>query len=199
MNILNYFDYNSFVTLTFFFASFIVLILHYITECWSTTHIFSTERASLFNPLTYIRLFLHELGHVDFNHFSSNFLKILLLGPMIEEKYGSINFLIMILITAFITGIVNFIIGKYRLCGASNISFMLIVLSSIVNINEHKIPLTLVLIILFYIVEEIKNVITRKKDGISHIGHLTGAICGGILGFISLNYDLKELLLNLIS
>lgn len=199
MNILNYFDYNSFITLTFFFSSFIVLILHYITKCWSTTHIFSTERSSLLNPLTYIRLFTHELGHVDFNHFSSNFLKILLLGPMIEEKYGSINFLIMILITAFITGVVNFIIGKSRLCGASNISFMLIVLSSIVNITEHKIPLTLILIILFYIIDEIKDIITRKKDGISHIGHLTGAICGGILGFISLNYDLKELFINLIN
>ena len=197
MKILNYFNYNSYVTLTFFFLSFAVLILHYITKGWSTKYIFSTERASLLNPLTYVRFFTHELGHVDYSHFSSNFLKILLLGPMIEEKYGSINFLIMILITAFITGVINFIIGKSRLCGASNISFMLIILSSIVNIADKKIPLTLVLIILFYIVDEIKDILTRKKDGISHVGHLTGAICGGILGFISLNYDLKELILSL--
>ena len=197
MKILNYFNYNSYVTLSFFFLSFAVLIIHYITKGWSTKYIFSTERASLLNPLTYVRFFTHELGHVDYSHFSSNFLKILLLGPMIEEKYGSINFLIMILITAFITGVINFIIGKSRLCGASNISFMLIILSSIVNIADKKIPLTLVLIILFYIVDEIKDILARKKDGISHIGHLTGAICGGILGFISLNYDLKELILSL--
>ena len=113
---------------------------------------------------------------------------------MIEEKYGSINFLIMILITAFITGIINFIIGKSRLCGSSNIAFMLITLSSIVNISNHKIPLTLVLIILFYIVDEIKNILIKKKDNISHVGHLTGAICGCILGFLSLKYDLKELI-----
>ena len=197
MNIVKYFNYNSYVTLTFFFLSFGVLILHYITKGWTTKKIFSTERSSLLNPLTYIRLFTHELGHVDYNHFSSNFLKILLLGPIIEEKYGSTNFLIMILITAFITGVVNSIIGKEKLCGASNIAFMLIILSSIVNISEGKIPLTLVLIILFYIADEIKDILLRKKDGISHIGHITGAICGGILGFISLNYDLKNILLSL--
>lgn len=195
MKIFDYFNYNSYVTLSFFFLSFIVLILHYITKGWTTNHIFSTERASLFNPLTYLRFFTHELGHIDYSHFSSNFLKILLLGPMIEEKYGSLNFLIMILITALITGIINFIVGKSKLCGASNISFMLIILSSIVNITNKKIPLTLVLIIFFYIIDEIKDL--NKKDGISHLGHLTGALCGGILGFISLKYDLAELILNL--
>jgi membrane associated rhomboid family serine protease len=199
MNILKYFNYNSYVTLSFFFLSLIVLILHYVTGGWTTKKIFSTERSSLFNPLTYIRFFTHELGHIDYSHFSSNFLKILLLGPIIEEKYGSINFLIMILITAFITGVVNYIIGKSRLCGASNIAFMLIILSSIVNISEGKIPLTLVLIILFYIADEIKDLLLKKNDGISHIGHITGAICGGILGFISLHYDLKELLFSFLS
>lgn len=197
MNLLDYINYNSIVTLSFFFLSFIALILHYITNGWTTKKIFSTERASLLNPLTYTRFFTHELGHIDYSHFSSNFLKILLLGPMIEEKYGSINFLIMILITAFITALINFIIGKSKLCGASNIAFMLIILSSIVNIVDKKIPLTLILIILFYIVDELKDLITRKKDGISHLGHLIGAICGLILGFISINYDLKELLFNL--
>ena len=37
----------------------------------------------------------------------NNFLYILLIGPMIEEKYGSRNLIIMIALEALITGIIN--------------------------------------------------------------------------------------------
>lgn len=191
----DYFQYNAAVTLTMFFISFATLILNFLTRGWTNKHIFSTERASLLNPITYVRLFTHVLGHADWDHFSSNYLKILLLGPLIEEKYGSINFLIMILITALATGIVNYIKGGTRLLGASDVGFMLIVLSAFVNMVQHKIPITLVLIILFYIVEELKNL--KKRDGIAHYGHIIGAICGGIFGFICINQELVDILLQL--
>ena len=122
--IIEYFHYNSYVTLTFFFSSLAVLILNTLTFGAANKYLFSTEKKSLLNPLTYIRLFTHILGHSDWNHFSGNFLKILLLGPLIEEKYGSIEFLIMILITALVTGIVNYIKGDTRLCGASGVAFI---------------------------------------------------------------------------
>lgn len=195
INLMDYLDYNAYVTLTMFFISFIVLIINYITKDKANRYLFSTERASLLNPLTYIRLFTHILGHRDWSHFSNNYLKILLLGPLIEEKYGSVNFLIMILITAFVTGIVNFIKGDTRLKGASNISFMLIVLSAFVNMTNNKIPLTLILIILFYIIDEIINI--KKDDDIAHYGHVTGAICGGIFGYLCINQQMVELLMNI--
>lgn len=194
MNFINYFDYNSYVTLTMFFMSLIALILGYITRGKSNDYLFSTERASLVNPRTYIRFFTHILGHSDWEHFSGNYLMILLLGPMIEEKYGSLNFLIMILITSFITALVNFIKGKTRLKGSSNIVFMLIVLSAFVNVTANKIPLTLVLVTLFYIIGEILNIL--KKDNVAHYGHITGAICGLIFGFLCLNDTLVNIILN---
>ena len=195
MEIINYFNYNSYVTLTMFFVSLVALAIDYITKGNAVKYVFSTERASLLNPLTYIRFFTHILGHRDWQHFSNNYLKILLLGPLIEEKYGSLNFLIMILITAFVTGIVNYIKGNSRLKGASNISFMLIVLSAFVNMTENKIPLTLVLIILFYIIDEVKNI--RKKDNIAHYGHITGAICGAVFGFLCINQSVVEILMSI--
>ena len=188
LNLMDYFQYNAFVTLTMFFISLFVLILDKITRGKSTRKLFSTERASLLNPLTYVRFFTHILGHSDWNHLSNNYLKILLLGPLIEEKYGSINFLIIVLITAFIVGIYNFIKGKTWLKGASCISFMLIVLSAFVNVTERKIPITLVLIVLFYIIDEIKAL--RKKDNIAHDSHLIGGICGAVFGFICINKNL---------
>lgn len=187
IQVIDYFQYNAYVTLSMFFISLITLGLNYITKGKANKYLFSTEKASLLNPLTYIRFFTHVLGHRDWQHFSNNYLKILLLGPLIEEKYGWLNFLLMILITALVTGIVNYFKKNTRLLGASNISFMLIVLSAFVNVTENKIPLTLVLIILFYIIDEIKNI--RKKDNIAHYGHITGAICGAVFGFLLINQD----------
>lgn len=195
MKFLDYFEYNSFVTLTMFFISLIVLILGYITRGKITKYLFSTSRGSLLSPRTYITLFTHILGHSDWSHFRNNYLIILLLGPMIEEKYGSINYLIMILITAFITGIINFIKGNTILNGASNIAFMLIVLSAFVNITSNKIPLTLILISIFYIVDEIKDI--GKNDGVAHFGHIVGAICGVVFGFMCLNDSLINVILNI--
>ena len=127
-------------------------------------------------------MFTHVLGHADWNHFRNNFIYILLVGPMIEEKYGSISLLKMIMITAFVTALINIIFSKKDILGASGISFMLILLSSLVNLQNGKIPLTLVLIFLFYIASEVIDGLF-KKDNISHLSHLIGAICGFIYGY----------------
>ena len=133
MEVMEYFQYNSVLILTFFFLSFGALILKYITLGSSNKLLFSSYRSSLLNPLTYVRLFTHALGHADWKHFSNNFLYILLIGPMIEEKYGTMNLLVMMLITAGVTGIINHILGRKRILGASGIVFMLIMMSSFVN------------------------------------------------------------------
>lgn len=182
MNFVDYFQYNSIVILSYFFISLFVLVLNKITNGKSNNYLFSSSRGSVFNPLTYLRMFTHVLGHENWNHFRNNFLYILLIGPMIEEKYGSINLLIMILITAFVTGLINCIIGKKRILGASGIAFMLILLSSLVNLQSGKIPITLVLICLFYVVSEIMDGLF-KKGNVSHLSHILGAITGFIYGF----------------
>lgn len=182
MQVINYLSYNSVIILSFFFISLFALILNYLTKGKSNILLFSSYRSSIFNPLTYLRLITHIFGHASWSHFMNNFLYILLIGPMIEEKYGSINLIIMILSTAVITGILNTLFGKKRILGASGIVFMLIILSSFVNITTGKIPVTLILICIFYVVNEIISGIF-KKDDISHIGHLIGAVCGFVFGF----------------
>lgn len=183
MDYVNYFQYNSIVILSYFFISLGVFVLNYISHDSLNKKIFSCYRSSIFSPMTYVRMFTYILGHKDWSHFINNFLYILLIGPMIEEKYGSINLLIMILITAFVSSFINLIISKRdRILGASGIVYMLIVLSSFVNFQAGKIPLTLVLICLLYVASEIRDGLF-KKDGVSHFGHLMGAICGGLFGF----------------
>ena len=92
--------YNSLLILTYFFISLFVLILGKITKGKTDELFFTCRRSSLANPLTYIRLFTHSLGHSGWNHFMNNFLYILLIGPMMEEKFGTIPLLKMMIITS---------------------------------------------------------------------------------------------------
>ena len=183
------FDYNSKVILSYFFLALIAWFLNTITLGKTNKLLFSSYRSSPFNPLTYIRLFTHSIGHQNWDHLINNFLYILLIGPMIEEKYGSLNLLIMLLITALVTGLYNVIFKKnITTCGASDNVFMLIMLSSFSNITEGKIPLTLILIALFYVTKEVGKSITEGNKKISHESHILGALCGLIFGFYFLYY-----------
>lgn len=183
MEVINHLGYNSVVILSFFFISLVALILNYLTKGKTNKLLFSSYRSNILNPFTYVRLVTHIFGHADFSHFMNNFLYILLIGPMIEEKYGAKNLGLMILITAVVTGVLNSIFSKNKIIlGASGIVFMLIILSSFVNMEVGKIPITLILICIFYVVNEILEGLF-KKDNVSHMGHLIGAVCGFIFGF----------------
>lgn len=186
-------SYNSPVVLTFSLISLIVLLLGYITHNASTKLLFMTYRSSLLNPLTYLRLFTHAIGHADISHYAGNFMYILLVGPMLEEKYGSSRLLIMMLFTAGITGIINTIFfPTVALCGASGIVFMMILLSSFANSKENDgIPLTMILIAIIFLGNQVIQGIF-SADNISQFAHLVGGACGGIFGYIFRPKSLKN-------
>ncbi len=186
--IIKWFDYNSVVILSYFFLSLFIMIIDKIFKGKIVEKFFSiAKKDSWLNPITYFKLFSHSLGHADWNHLYNNFVKILLIGPMIEEKYGSINLLIMMLVTSFVIGLIYKIFNLGRVRGASGVLYMLIILSSFVNMDGGKIPITLALIIIFFVTDDIIKFIKREEDNISHLGHLTGAICGLVFGILSIN------------
>ena len=92
------------MVLTFFLLSLGVLALDGATAGWTTSHLFCVYRSSLKDPLFYIRLFGHALGHADLSHFLNNMLLFLVIGPPMEEKYGSIPLLKAIILTALVSG-----------------------------------------------------------------------------------------------
>ena len=184
----NWFQYNSVVILTYFFLCLIIMIIDKIFKGkFVEKFFFLFKKDSWLNPITYFKMFSHSLGHADWNHLYNNFVKILLIGPMIEEKYGSINLLIMVLITSLLIGLIYKIFNLGRVKGASGVLYMLIILSSFVNMEGGKIPITLALIIIFFVADDIIKFIKREDDNISHIGHLIGAICGVVFGILSIN------------
>ncbi len=175
-------QYNSPVILSFTMLSFISLILGELTNKASTILFFSVYKGPLTDILFYFRLIGHILGHADLEHFLGNFLIILLIGPILEEKYGSRAMISMIFLTAIVTGILNVLLFNTALLGASGIAFMLILLSSFVNTQEGKIPLTLILIIILFIGKEVIDIVFAN-DNISNLTHIVGGLCGGIFGF----------------
>lgn len=180
------FRYNSPAILTFALISALALGLNALTGGWANSNLFSTYRDSLTDPLMYVRLFGHVLGHASWSHYMSNMLMVLLLGPMLEEKYGSKVIVEMIAITAVVTAVIhNVFFPGVALLGASGIAFMLIVLSSIANVRKGEIPITFILICIFYIGGEL--VAAFKQDNISQLGHIIGGTCGGFFGLFLIN------------
>lgn len=174
-------SYNSPVILTFTFISLAALILNYITGGVSNMMFFCVYRDSLLNPLFYLRLFTHVIGHADISHFIGNFTLILIIGPILEEKYGSKTLLILMALTAFITGLINVIFFTTGLLGASGIVFMLIILASFTNKESGKIPLTFILVAVIYVGGEIIDALL-VSDNISQMAHIIGGICGAAAG-----------------
>ena len=87
--------------------------------------------SSLLNPLTYLRFFTHVLGHSGWDHFIGNMAYLLLLGPMLEEKYSSKKVLGVILVTAFVTALINYILfPQIAICGARGVVFAMILMTS---------------------------------------------------------------------
>ena len=176
-------QYNSPVILTFALISLVALGLNYLTHGATNKLLFSVYRSSPLNPLTYLRMFTHVLGHANFSHYVGNFMLILMVGPMLEEKYGSSKMIFMILFTALITGLINIaFFGNVALLGASGIAFMFILLSSFVNIEKGRIPLTFILIAILYIGNEIITGVFTS-DNLSQLAHIIGGVCGCIFGW----------------
>lgn len=133
------------------------------------------------NPLDYFRLVSYVIGHANWTHLIGNFSLILIVGPILEEKYTSSSLMLMIGVTAFATAIINLILFQDNVLGASGVAFMLILLSSFSSFKKGFVPLTFVLVFCLYIGREIVN--SFESDHVSQFGHIMGGICGAVFGF----------------
>lgn len=175
-------QYNSPVVLSFALASLAALLLGTLSGGWTTVHLFSVFRSPLTDPLTYPRFFLHVLGHLNYAHFIGNMMMILVIGPSLEERYGGRSLLCAILLTALVSGLVQWLFfPNSALLGASGIVFMMIVMSSLAGMKEGCIPITLILVLVLYIGGEIVDGVVLS-DNVSQLTHIVGGLCGAFLG-----------------
>jgi membrane associated rhomboid family serine protease len=167
--------YNAPVVLTFAVLACLVQLLPDDVKLWFVSW------PEFHDTRSYVGLVTHVLGHGNWDHLLANFTFILLLGPILEERHGSRQLLVMILITALVTGLINVAFSSTFLLGASGIVFMLIVLASTANIREREIPLTFIAIAVIFMGREIINAF--QDDNVSQLAHLIGGVIGGAFGF----------------
>lgn len=169
--------YNAPVILTFALAAVVVQLLG------ETAAPYVTAYPSFDGWKSYLGLFSHILGHANWDHLLGNFTIILLVGPILEERHGSVPLLAMIGITALVTGLFNVAITHDMLVGASGIAFMFIILASLANIRHGDIPLTFIAVVLLFMGREVVGAF--REDQVSQMGHLVGGTIGAAFGFLS--------------
>jgi len=173
--------YNAPVILTFALAAVAVFVITQLVG--QTAQQWFVAYPRLGPPQTYVGLFTHILGHASWQHLMANFMLILLIGPILEERHGSLGLLVMILVTALVTGLANIAIGGHIVLGASGVAFMMILLASMANVRGGEIPLSFLAVAFIYMGGEIVH--SFNNDQVSHMAHLVGGAVGGVFGFLA--------------
>ena len=174
--------FNAPVVLGFVLACVVVQLASTLTGGAITRAFFTTYQGSLLNPLTYLRLVTHVFGHGGWDHLIGNMGYILLLGPLLEEKYGSRTLAEIMLISALACGIVNNLFFNTGLLGASGIVFTFILLSSVTSLRQGEIPLTFILVAVLYIGQQLYGALF-VNDGVAYLSHIIGGAIGAVFGF----------------
>lgn len=174
--------YNSPVVLTFALVSTGLLVIDALLAGSLMRFFVVGPTMNPASPVDWFRLFSHVLGHASVPHLMGNMMLLLLVGPILEEKYGSARLLAMIGLTAVVTGGLNLLLFDSGLLGASGVVFMFILLSSITNARDGHLPLTLVLVVILFLGQEIVRGI--GDDGVSQFAHVVGGLCGAGFGLV---------------
>lgn len=172
------FSLNAPYTLGFAALAVSALAAGVISNHWTTVHIFSVgEGMSFRDPLSYLRVFCHVLGHRDPSHLVYNLSFLLLLGPMLEEKHGILKLFQVTLVTAAVTALPMLVLPG-SLLGASGVVFAFIIMSSYTRAKSGTIPLSFALIIFLFLGREIYLGLS-SKDMIAQFAHILGGAVGG--------------------
>ena len=108
---------------------------------------------------------------------------LLVVGPLLEEKYGSYNILFVILATALVTGIANCLLFPgVQLLGASGVVFAFILMASFTGSRNGQIPLTFILVAAIYLGQQVYEGIFVAND-VANLTHIFGGVIGAILGY----------------
>lgn len=176
--------FNAPVILGFTGISFAIIMLDFFTSGASTKELMLSSEVSFTSPMTYIRILTHVFCHTNWEHFTGNMMYILLLGPMLEEKYSSVRVLEVMAITAMITGLIHILFFENALlCGASGICFAFILLASFTNFGESEIPMTFIIVAIIYIGQQVYDGLLLQ-DNISNMSHILGGVIGSVAGYI---------------
>lgn len=179
--------FNAPVTLCFIALCFIATLLGVVSGGSLSTMFFTAYRLQVLNHLSWLRCVTSTMGHAGWEHFFNNMLYIILLGPILEEKYGSKVMILSIVLSGLATTLaITILAPNTSVIGASGVVFAWILMSSFTSFREGTIPVTFVLVFVFYIGQEVLNGVVAR-DNISQMGHIVGGLVGSSIGFLKNN------------
>ncbi len=188
------FIYDAPATLTFAFICIILFILDSLLLKGQLSHnylISPTTAAGKMpfmasNPLSYLRLVLYSFGAASASTLVCNMIFVLLLGPSMEERYGTVVIAIMMAVCILFSGVLTACFSKTSLTGSSAVIFMMIFLNSFVSLSKKKIPVSFVVVFFLFIFREIFDLENASlADGIKIIINIAGGLCGSLFAFLT--------------
>ena len=159
----------------------------------------STAAFDFANPLHYLGMILHIFGNASFPQLFVNSLIILILGTILEERYGSSVLALMIAISALVSGVLNACISPLPVSGATSVAFMMIILASLMTLTKRKVLCTWLLAFILYFAYRLyvcsvcpisvsdgeSAFVVFLRKNITTFTSLAGGICGSLFGFLS--------------
>ena len=180
--------YNAPVTFSFSLICILVMLLDQFVFPGFVGNYLTAPGAD-FNPSlasNYFAVVLYVFGHESWTHLWNNFLFLLLLGPILEEKYAPKPLLLMMFTTTIVTGIFNIIMKQPPLVGASSLVFMMIMLVSFARTKGGDIPVSFILIFVLFLLAELTRGAQNSNPSVSNLAHIIGGVCGTIFGFLKM-------------
>lgn len=183
--------YDAPVTLSFAILSLIFFVVDfYIVKQKLGTLLLSSPTTpkgtlpfDIKNALSYLRMIFYIFGVSNPIAFISNLIFILLLGPSIEEKYGSVVIGIMMVVASLFSGVLNACFRTVSMQGATAIVFMMIFLNAFMSFTKKKVPLSFVVVFALYIIIQI---VDNKVNGVVGLFiNIAGGLCGSLFAFLA--------------
>lgn len=189
------FTYDAPVTLTFSLVCIVVYLVDtFILKSYLSSSILLSPTSgsgllpfSFSDPLSYARLFLYVFGSGSINLLLSNLVLILLLGPSIEDYYGSVIIGIMMAVSILFSGVINACFCTSALQGSAVIVFMMIFLNGFIAIAKRKLTLSFIVVFLMFTVFQwLENKQPGVVDGIvTVLINIGGGLCGSLIASLA--------------
>ena len=140
-------------------------------------------------PLSYLRLLLYIFGSGQAGGgvaggapvLFTNLILIMLLGPAMEERYGSVIIGIMIFVSALFSGVLNACFCEASLVGAVPVVSMMIFLNAFMSFSKKKFPLSFAAVMIFFVLLQIFS----GAGAVKIIICIAGGLCGSLFAFLT--------------
>lgn len=185
--------FDSPFSISFSVISFAIFILDLLTKGKLISSLFTCLGSKVSeNPFNFksavcwLSVIFHEFGTSSWNSLFINLSFILLIGPALEIKYGIPVLSLMTFISSLVTGVLTATICPVPVTGCESIIFTLIILASLTEFTKKNIPLSWILIFVFFLSYQF---ISSEKAALNIkllpvLIKLIGGITGSLFGFM---------------